>query len=212
MKNSIKVSQDEQNLLIETLRTRGDIDAARILRYYDMPDLTRTPGNPVYLAIEAITNIPRYKEFDIIETPEVVGVYETFDLFGFAVDHPARSHSDTYYVTEDRIMRTHTTVAWYYYLTKPEIRAELLECGHIGTLSYGKVYRKDEIDRSHMNVFHQIDGFYICEKSQKIIGKPELVEVLVELVQSIFGVDVEYRIGDDTFPYTDPSVEIEVKV
>lgn len=63
-----------------------------------------------------------------------------------------------------------------------------------------------------MNVFHQIDGFYICEKSQKIIGKPELVEVLVELVQSIFGTDVEYRIGDDTFPYTDPSVEIEVKV
>ncbi len=212
MKNSIKASQDEQNLLIETLRTRGDIDAQRILRYYDMPDLTRTPGNPVYLAIEAITNIPRYKEFDIIETPEVVGVYETFDLFGFSENHPARSHSDTYYVTEDRIMRTHTTVAWYYYLTRPEIRAELEKVGHIWTLSHGKVYRKDEIDRSHMNVFHQIDGFYICEKSQKIIGKPELVEVLVELVQSIFGTDVEYRIGDDTFPYTDPSVEIEVKV
>jgi len=212
MKNSIKVLQEEQNLLIEKLRMRGDIDAKRILRYYDMPDLTRTPGNPVYLTIQAITNIPWYTDFDIIETPEVVWVYETFDLFGFSENHPARSHSDTYYVIEDRIMRTHTTVAWYYYLTRPEIQVELEQVWHIWALSYGKVYRKDEIDRSHMNVFHQIDGFYICEKSQKIIEKPELVKVLVELTKSIFWENVEYRIGDDTFPYTDPSVEIEVKV
>ena len=103
-------------------------------------------------------------------------------------------------------------MAWYYYLTRSDIQKELEANGYIGALSYGKVYRRDEIDRSHMNVFHQIDGFYICEKSKKIIGKEELVEVLTELTQSIFGENVEYRISDDTFPYTDPSVEIEVKV
>lgn len=212
MKNTLLISQEEQNNLVQALRNRSDMEAKRMLRYYDMPDLTRTPGNPVYLAVDAIRKIPRYTDFDDIQTPETVGVYETFDLFWFADNHPARSHSDTYYVTNDRILRTHTTVAWYYYLTRPEIQQELATKWHIGALSYGKVYRRDEIDRSHMNVFHQIDGFYICEKNQKIIGKSELVEVLAELTQSIFGKDVAYRIGDDTFPYTDPSVEIEVKV
>jgi len=81
MKNYITISQEEQNNLIQSLRNRSDVEAQRMLRYYDMPDLTRTSGNPVYLAIEAITKIPRYTDFDIIETPEVVGVYETFDLF-----------------------------------------------------------------------------------------------------------------------------------
>ena len=47
------------------------------------------------------------------------GVYETFDLFNFKADHPARSRSDTYYVVEDKILRTHTTVMWYYYFNYP---------------------------------------------------------------------------------------------
>lgn len=78
-------------------------------------------------------------------------------------------------------------------------------------LSYGKVYRKDEIDRNHYPVFHQIDGLYLCEKEKQIIGRQELVDVLIIMAKSLYGENVEYRVLDDTFPYTDPSVEIEMK-
>jgi phenylalanyl-tRNA synthetase alpha chain len=74
------------------------------------------------------------------------------------------------------------------------------------------VYRKDEIDRKHMNVFHQIDGLYLCEKSMQIVGKDTLVSVLIELTKGLFGEDIEYRVLDDSFPYTDPSAQIEIKV
>ena len=78
-------------------------------------------------------------------------------------------------------------------------------------MSHGKVYRKDEIDRSHYPVFHQIDGLYICEKAKKNISRQDLVDVLVIMAKSLYGDAVEYKVADDTFPYTDPSVEIEVK-
>ena len=78
-------------------------------------------------------------------------------------------------------------------------------------MCFGKVYRKDEIDRSHYPVFHQIDGLYICRKDKKIIGIPELTEVLVDITKNIYGADVEYKISEDTFPFTDPSIQVAIK-
>jgi len=82
----------------------------------------------------------------------------------------------------------------------------------VGALSHGKVYRKDEIDRNHMNIFHQMDGWFLCERKEKTIGRSDLEEVLNKIVKTIFGQDIEYRFNPDTFPYTDPSLEIEVKI
>jgi phenylalanyl-tRNA synthetase alpha chain len=81
----------------------------------------------------------------------------------------------------------------------------------VGSLPFGKVYRKDEIDRSHFPVFHQIDGWYLCSKGQKIITVEDLQNILVKIAQVIFGKDVKYRFNEDTFPYTDPSLEMEIE-
>ena len=145
-----------------------------------------------------------------MQTPEVVPARESFDLFNFPPDHPARSTSDTYYVNDTHILRTHTTIMWYYYLMLPEIKAAIARGESLGLLSFGKVYRKDEIDRKHMNVFHQMDGLFLCRKSEKNIGTPELQDILVAIAQAIFGKDVKYRINPDSFPYTNPSMEMEV--
>jgi len=208
---TIEISRDEEKKLIENLRKEDTINAQRILKNYDMPDLSRTKWNPVEMVTEAFKNIDIFKDFDIIETPEIVGVYETFDLFNFKPDHPARSKSDTYYVTDDKILRTHTTVMWYYYFNYPEIKEKLENDGEIWVLSHGKVYRKDEIDRSHFPIFHQIDWLYICNKEKQIIGKEDLIKVLVIMAKSLYGENVEYKVLDDTFPYTDPSIQIEIK-
>ncbi|MEK7501037.1 MAG: hypothetical protein AAB642_02845, partial [Patescibacteria group bacterium] len=119
--------------------------------------------------------------------------------------------SDTYYVDDNHILRTHTTVMWYYYLNDKGVKERIARNEPVGCFSFGKVYRKDEIDRNHMNVFHQMDGWYLIPKDQKIIGPVDLQNVLVSIAKAVFGPDIKYRFNDDTFPYTDPSIEMEIE-
>jgi phenylalanyl-tRNA synthetase alpha chain len=206
----IVIDRTEENKVIESLKKRDDTDANRMLRFYEMADLTRKEGHPLKEIVDRITNIEEFKNFDVIEAPEIMSTKIAFDLFDFPADHPARSKSDTYYPDEDQVMRTQTTVMWYYYFQQPEIKERLKNQEPLGVFSYGKVYRKDEIDRHHMNVFHQIDALYIAPKNTEPINLDTLKKVELDVVQALFG-NVEHRFAEETFPYTDPSTEIEIR-
>jgi len=212
MRTEYKVSFEEEKTLLKELESRKDIEATRMGRYLSMPDLSRTPGSPIKEIVDRILANPYFKDLDIIETPEIVPSDISFDLFDFPADHPARSKSDTYYVNEKNILRTHTTVMWYYYLNNEEVKKRIRENKPVGAFSFGKVYRKDEVDRKHMNVFHQIDGWFLAPKSEKIIDQKDLEEALGSIAKAVFGPDVKYRLNKDTFPYTDPSLEMEVDI
>ncbi|HUZ92923.1 MAG TPA: hypothetical protein VNG29_02900 [Candidatus Paceibacterota bacterium] len=209
-KKEIIIPPGEEERAFAKLGKRTDPEAARERRFLAMPDLSRTEESPIRELAKRIVALPQFSDFDAVKTPEIVPARESFDLFNFPKDHPARSRSDTYYATDDYILRTHTTIMWYYYLRLPEVRERITKGEAFGVLSYGKVYRKDEIDRKHMNVFHQMDGLYLCRKEEKIIGIPELQEVLSAIAKAIYGPDINYRFNKDTFPYTDPSLEMEV--
>src|SRR3989344_6426719 len=209
---NIVIPRDEENKLLEKLKERTDPEALRIKRYLEMPDLSRTPESPLFEMVERVKNVPAQKDFDVINIPEIVPTDVSFDLFNFEQDHPARSKSDTYYVDDKNILRTHDTVFWYYYLNLPEIKARIAKNESLGTLCYGKVYRKDEIDRRHMNIFHQMGGWYLVPDNEKVLELDDLKNVLAEIVKTIFGPDVVYRFNEDIFPYTDPSLEVEVQV
>jgi len=211
MQNIYKVPLDEQEKLIKSLSERHDAESERIKRYLAMPDLSRTKGSPINEIVQRILNIPEMANLDIIEDPEVVPANASFDLFDFPKDHPTRSKSDTYYVNDENILRTHTTIMWYYYTQLEEIKNKIKKGESVGCLSYGKVYRKDEIDRHHMNVFHQIDGWYLCRKDERIINPEDLQNVLIEIAQAVFGQEVKYRFNEDTFPFTTPSLEMEIE-
>ena len=208
----IRIPRTEEEALLKSLEGREDMEAARIKRYQVMPDLSRTPGSPLAEMVRRVKELPLFKDFDDIDIPEIVPASVSFDLFNFPADHPARSTSDTYYVDEKNILRTHDTVFWYYYLNHPEIRERLERKESMGTLCYGKVYRKDEIDRRHMNIFHQMGGWYIIPDSEGTLKLDDLKNVLSQIVKSIFGPATEFRFNVDTFPYTDPSLEVEVRV
>jgi len=180
-------------------------------RYLAMNDLSRSQGSPLAEMVHRVRGLPVFKNFDIITIPEIVPASVSFDLFDFAPNHPARSRSDTYYADDKNILRTHDTVFWYYYLNHPEIQARIARKEPVGALCFGKVYRKDEIDRRHMNVFHQMGGWYLVPNEQKSLTIDDLRSVLSEVVKSIFGPETEFRFNPDTFPYTDPSLEVEVK-
>ena len=157
---------------------------ARILRVYAMQNLTKIPGHPINLLVERVTNSPFYKDFDHVDVPEMVAEFETFDLFNFPVDHVARRPSDSYFIEkssntrESILLRPHTSVMWYHYLVKGGGIEKLEKEGEVKALSWGKVYRVDELDKTHHECFHQIDGFRITAKDKEIIDQNTLKEVL----------------------------------
>lgn len=210
--SNIIIDTNEEKQLKVGLEKRTDFEAQRIRRYLSMPDLSRTSGSPICEMVKRILAIPDFKNFDIIQTPEIVPANISFDLFDFPANHPARSKSDTYYVDDKNILRTHTTVMWYYHMRDELVKKKMAANEPVGGFSFGKVYRKDEIDRRHMNVFHQIDGWYLAPKEKQVIGEADLKKVLSDIAKAIFGNDVKYRFNPDTFPYTNPSLEMEIEM
>jgi phenylalanyl-tRNA synthetase alpha chain len=206
------VDKSEEKKIITSLQKRHDPEAERLRRFLAMPDLTRTPDSPMAELVKRIAGLPRFSGFENLNVPEIVKYDISFDLFNFPSDHPARKPSDTYFVDKNHVLRTHTTVMWYFHLNLPEIKSKIKKGEPVGALSYGKVYRKDEIDREHMNVFHQMDGWYLCRKKDHVMTISDLKEVLIEIARAIFGKNIKYRFNVDEFPYTDPSIEMEVQV
>lgn len=209
---NIVIRSDNEIRLKAELESRHDAESERIKRYLNMPDLSRTPGSPLYELVRRISRIPEYQDFDHIQVPEIVPADVSFDLFNFPSNHPARSRSDTYFVDDQNILRTHTTIMWYYHLRHPSIKKKIAKAESVGALCHGKVYRKDEIDRKHMNIFHQLDGWYLLPKKEGTITQTDLERTLGKIATAIFGPQTKYRFNQDTFPYTDPSIEMEVEI
>jgi phenylalanyl-tRNA synthetase alpha chain len=197
--------------LEQEIKTKKDTNATRVQRLLSLPDLSRKENSPIKFIIDKITAIPEFKDFDVIKIPEIVSVRNNFDLLNAPADHPSRKETDTYFLDKDYVLRTQTTVMWPFYLQRPEVIKQLEEAGEIGLLSFGKVYRKDEIDRSHFPIFHQIDGLYICKIKDKEIGMKELQDVLSMIAKNLYGDSVNYRFLEDSFPFTDPSTQIEIQ-
>ena len=207
----IKIESSDEGRQKKELEGRPDAESARIRRYLAMPDLSRASGSPLKEIVDRASTVESLKGFDVIEIPEIVPTRVLFDLFNMPPGHPARSKSDTYYVNDEYVLRTHDTVFWYYYLSDPQIKKRIENKETLGVICYGKVYRKDEIDRTHMNVFHQFGGLYIAPDDKKTITPDDLKNALSEIAGSIFG-QVNFRFYDHTFPYTDPSYEMEAEI
>ena len=208
----IEILSSEEQELRNTLEKRDDPEAKRLLRFLNLKDLSREEGSPLKEIVDRTRSVKGLEGFDVIKIPEIIPVPILFDMFNMPPGHPARSTSDTYYVDEENVLRTHDTVFWYYYLNHPVIQERIKKNESFGTLCFGKVYRKDEIDRRHMNVFHQIGGLYLAPDTQRVVTSEDLKSVLSDIARSIFGPTVEFRFYDHTFPYTDPSFEMEAMI
>jgi len=133
----------------------------------------------------------------------IVTTQQNFDDLLIPINHPSRSKSDTYYVNENYVLRSQTSAH----------QCELLLKGERTFLVSGDVYRKDEIDRSHYNIFHQMEGVLIIPNTTHNdiqLAENMLKSSLSGLVEYLFP-DCEYRFNSDYFPFTEPSFEVEVK-
>ncbi len=210
MAREIVIKNPEEEGLIESLQKRTDVKAERIKRFLALPDLTKKTNSPVKILFDQIINLPRFKDFDIVDFPKIITVEQDFDLLNTPKDHPSRRETDTYYFDDNNLLRTQMTAFWSFYLKDAAILKKLETEGQITALAPGIVFRKDEIDRHHFPAFHQIDGLLICKKSKKIITQQDLKDVQVDLAKGIFGQDIEYKFLDDEFPYTIESLEMDI--
>ena len=127
-----------------------------------------------------------------------VTVQNNFDYLLIPHNHSSRSKSDSYYLNETIVLRTHTSAH----------QNELLEKGHRSFLVTGDVYRKDEVDMRHFYCFHQMEGVHLVDENED--PETDLKKTLSGLIEYLFPQN-EYRFGKDHFPFTNPSFEIEVK-
>lgn len=210
MSRKISIKNPDEVNLLANLAKRSDIKAERIKRMLALPDLTQKSNSPVKFLFDQILTIPRFENFDLVDFPKIVTVAENFDLLNTPKDHPSRRETDTYYLDENHVLRTQMTVMWSYYLKDKQILEKLEKEGEIMALSKGIVFRKDEIDRHHFPAFHQIDGLYICKKAKKIITLDDLKEVQTDMAIGVLGNEIEYKFLEDAFPFTTPSLEMDV--
>ena len=135
--------------------------------------------------------------FQIYEGPEIETDFVNFRQLNIPEDHPARDMQDTFYITENILLRTHTSPGQVHVMTtqKPPIKV----------MCPGRVYRSDD-DATHSPIFHQIEGLVV----DKNLSLCDLKGSLEEILRKVFNADVTTRFRPSYFPFTEPSVEVDV--
>ena len=168
-------------------------------------ELHNTPSHPICIIKELIydyfTSLEGKKFIIYDKHPPMTSTISNFDKLLIPKDHPARSRSDTYYIDDDNVLRTHTSAH----------QNELLEAGETSFLVTGDVYRKDEINATHYPVFHQMEGLYVDLNDNMTDEeiKEDLIHTLKGVCNHLFS-DCPVRVNSDHFPFTYPSFEMEV--
>jgi phenylalanyl-tRNA synthetase alpha chain len=172
----------------------------------DRVDVT-LPGDPPLPVghLHLVSQIRRQMEdifvglgFSVLEGPEVEYGYYNFTALNHPPEHPARQLQDTFYLRDSVLLRTHTSPM--------QVRAMEAQEPPIYVVVPGRTYRPDTPDATHVPMFHQVEGLAIDED----LTLADLQGVLLAFARQMFGEDTEVRLRPGYFPFTEPSVEVDV--
>lgn len=200
VREAITTAFDEKNEKLEMARLEQQLEAEAI-------DVT-LPGRPVKVGgAHLLTSIVEELEdlfigmgYEVREGPEVEIDFYNFEALNLPKDHPARDMQDTFYITNELLMRTHTSPVQA--RTMREYRGEK----PVKMICPGKVYRRDTDDATHSHQFTQIEGLYV----DKNVRMSDLKGTLDTFAKKMFGEDREIRLRPSFFPFTEPSVEMDI--
>ncbi|MED4351692.1 phenylalanine--tRNA ligase subunit alpha [Schinkia azotoformans] len=156
--------------------------------------------HPLTAVIEEIEDLFIGMGYQIAEGPEVETDYYNFEALNLPKSHPARDMQDSFYITEEILLRTQTSTVQPRTMLKHEGR------GPVKIICPGKVYRRDNDDATHSHQFMQIEGLVVDEN----IRMSDLKGTLEVFAKKMFGEDRKIRLRPSFFPFTEPSVEIDV--
>lgn len=190
---------------IEELKAELKNKAREVQFKAEKLDITM-PGKPVALGhrhpllgvIDELEGIFMNMGFDIVDGPEVETVFNNFDALNSPENHPSRDESDTFYITDDILLRTHTSSV--------QVRAMQNRKPPIRIVSSGRTFRFDDVDDTHSPMFHQLEGL-VVDKHVNIANLKHTIDLFI---REIFGSKLETRFRPHYFPFTEPSVEVDV--
>ncbi len=186
------------------------VEAAKIKAQLESESLDVTlPGRQVNLGnrhvltqtSEEIEDIFLGMGFQVVDGYEVESDYYNFERMNLPKNHPARDMQDTFYITEEILLRTHTSPVQARTLDKHDFSK-----GPLKMISPGRVFRRDTDDATHSHQFHQIEGLVVGEN----ISMGDLKGTLEMIIKKMFGEDRKIRLRPSYFPFTEPSVEVDV--
>jgi phenylalanyl-tRNA synthetase alpha chain len=154
--------------------------------------------HPITLITQQICSIFVRLGFDVVEGPEVETDYYNFEALNIPKNHPARDMQDTFYISNNVVLRTHTSP------TQPRIMEK--QKPPVRIIAPGKVYRCDS-DLTHTPMFHQIEGLLV----DKNVSFGDLKGVLTTFVHQIFDPETSLRFRPSFFPFTEPSAEVDIR-
>lgn len=156
--------------------------------------------HPITSVIEEIEDLFLNMGYSVEEGPEVETDYFNFEALNLPKGHPARDMQDSFYITEETLLRTHTSPVQARTMQKYKGQ------GPVKIICPGKVYRRDNDDATHSHQFTQIEGLVIDEN----ISMSDLKGTLEAFAKKMFGEEREIRLRPSFFPFTEPSVEVDV--
>ncbi len=164
------------------------------------PGIEMTLGvkHPITLTIDEISRVFMSMGFSISDGPEVETVFNNFDALNAGPNHPARDYSDTFYITEDTLLRTQTSPV--------QVRTLMSTEPPIMVISPGRCFRCDTPDATHSPMFHQVEGLVVDEG----ITMADLKGTLDSFAKQLFGSQVKTKFRPHHFPFTEPSAEMDV--
>ncbi|HHW14877.1 MAG TPA: phenylalanine--tRNA ligase subunit alpha [Firmicutes bacterium] len=155
--------------------------------------------HPLTLIMDEIADVFISLGYSVVEGPEVELDYYNFTALNLPPEHPAREMWDTLYITNEVLLRTHTSPV--------QVRTmERLAPQPIRVIAPGRVYRRDALDASHSPVFHQVEGLVVDEG----VTFGDLKGTLAEFARRIFGRERQVRFRPSYFPFTEPSAEVDM--
>ena len=190
------VEEKKQELKREELQKRlqtEDIDVTEPSK-----KIKRGSLHPIKQVIKEVEEVFLGMGYEIADGPEIEKTYYVFDQLNTPIDHPARDLQDTFYITDDVILRTQTSSV--------QIRTMENKKPPIKIICPGAVYRSDTVDATHSPVFHQIEGLVV----DKNISMADLKGTLDMFAKKCLGEKTQIRFRPHHFPYTEPSAEVDV--
>ncbi|MDR1684286.1 MAG: phenylalanine--tRNA ligase subunit alpha [Elusimicrobiota bacterium] len=203
LKTKLTTAFEQKQTELETAAVNEELNKTNL--DLTLPAYTFDKGarHPLSIAQKRMTTILSRLGFVWSEGPLIEDNYHNFDALNIPKHHPARDVQDTFFIKnakEDKfVLRTHTSGV--------QIRAMEKQKPPIRLIAPGRVYRKDDIDATHSPVFNQIEGLYI----DKNVSLADLKRDLSVFMQGLFGQKAAVRFRPSFFPFTEPSVEVDVK-
>jgi phenylalanyl-tRNA synthetase alpha chain len=156
--------------------------------------------HPLTLLQDRAVQILRRLGFALAEGPEIETEWHCFDALNTPANHPARNDSDTFYLPDGRLLRTHTSTV--------QIRTMVKFEPPIRVIGPGAAYRRDEIDSTHLSQFNQLEGLFV----NRGVTVADLKGTLEYFVRELLGPEVETRLRPHYFPFTEPSFEMDIRL